>query len=145
MNELKRNLQEYRNQLARALDANLGKDDPFAQGVASVTRALVSDFDRIFNPSILKANKEKLQPLIEEYCHPDKDLCPLCGSKIIRKTSKKSFFKGCSRFPTCHGARHMSGEPSINDALRFFLTAKVKEETLREELHRDARFRNLDL
>lgn len=147
MDEIRQRLLEYRDKLVCAYDAQQGKNNKYAQGVATVTRALLKDFDRTFSPSILKDSSKNLQPIIDKFCNPDKKKCPICGADNVRKRTHHdhSAFLGCSRYPDCKGARYPDGRVTVNDVLRFFLTQRVREETLQEEAHEESRFHNLDL
>ena len=55
-----------------------------------------------------KVDQTKLQPI--ETNSSLVDLCPLCGSVMVRRVAKKGMnaglgFWGCSKFPTCRGTR----------------------------------------
>lgn len=143
MDDLKERIIEFKDNLQRAYDAQQNKTDKYSRGVAAVTRTLLRDYDRIFNPSILKQPVSDLRPLAEKFCHQDG--CPICGAKMVARNGRSGTFLGCTRYPACHGCRHADGTISINDALRLFLTGKVREETLRQEQEERSRFRNLDI
>ena len=144
MNNLKERLLDYRGRLVRTLDAQEGKRDKYARGVATVTRTLLKDFDSLFDPGVLKFRPASLQPLIEKFCY--KQGCPLCSSAmVVRHSRRNEEFLGCTTYPDYKGARYPNGTVSITDDLRFFLTDKLREETLQEEDLEGSRFRNLDL
>lgn len=132
----------FRRALEGTLRAHEKRNDKYSRGVAAIVRALLSDFDRAFSPSILDGTAE-LHPLIEEYCYKW-PRCPICGSKMYAKKGRFGDFHGCSRYPDCKGVRGTDKQASINDALKFFLTEKVFEENTRANTSED-RFTNLDL
>lgn len=142
MRELRYRLLHFRGLLDKTLQAQSGSEDRFAKGIKCVTKALITDFDRMFSPNILKGSGE-IHPLIEEHCHKWPG-CPICGSKMHKKTGKFGVFYGCSKYPDCKGVRNEAKEVSMNDALRFYLTQKLYEEKLKEDTA-ESRFKNLDL
>jgi hypothetical protein len=143
MKEIRENLISFRNQLDVAIQANRGKKDPYCQGVVAVVTAIKSDFDRLFDPGILKCPAKYLDQYIEKYCESDRMFCPICGNTMTTSRSSKRFV--ICLVASCGGQRHTSGKVKVNDALRLFLTNKVKEETLRQVHEGQSRFRNLDL
>ena len=109
---------------------------------AKVEPSPIGFIDRI-NPAVFTQSVESLQPLIDKYCYPAG--CPMCGRAVIKTTGEK--FYGCINRPECQGFRSRGPglPPVLNDALRFFLTEKARQETLKEEQKEFSRFRNLDL
>lgn len=142
MRDLRIRILSFRGLLEQTIQAQLGRRDKYSQGVVAVTRALLTDFDNIFSPSVLKDKEDKIHPLIEKFCH--KNGCPICGAKTERKSGKFGVFIGCSKYPDCKGVRRADGSVSINDALRFYLTKKLYEERLKDD-SAESRFQNLDL
>jgi len=141
MDEVKERIIEFRNMLTRALDAQNGKQDKYSRGVATVTRTLLRDYDRIFQPSILKQPAGSLEPLIHSHCHETG--CPICGAQM-RWYEDLSMFV-CKSRPSCRGRRLKSLKVWVNDELRMFLTRKEREAKLKEEQRKASRFHNLDL
>lgn len=60
-------------------------------------KALIRDFWKDFNPTLLTAEKEAFVPKILT----DID-CPTCGAKLQKVWFKSKYFYGCSRYPDCN-------------------------------------------
>ena len=141
--DLLRRLMSFRSQMERARDANRGKEDKYAQGIVMITSSLLAQFDRMFDPSIIKG-QEDYHSLIDKYCYPAPG-CPICNSEMSMITGKFGPFFGCKRHPDCNGIRRAEDKrPSMNEALKLFLTQKVYEDTIEVSSAED-RFKNLDI
>lgn len=73
--------------------------DDIAEGKEDGT-LLLKDFYNRFQPVLEKADKELVPIKKEEPVYLEKP-CPLCGSKLVVRTSRFGKFVGCSTFPKC--------------------------------------------
>lgn len=116
--------------------------------IKSIIRALLNDYDRLFQPNKLKNPRIELTPLIQEHCHPWPG-CPICGSDMVLRSTRNGDrqFYGCSTYPDCRGGRGAAEPhtPTMNDSLMLFLTAKEAQAKIEEEQRQSERFLNLDL
>ena len=136
----------FRAKLQSILD-NVDGDEPYHKGVRSVVRALKADFDVLFPQDVWGANdRTHICRLMEKYCNRKANLCPICGGPLRQRVSRMGRqFLGCQRYPVCKGSRSIEGSPTINDAMREFLSKKVSEDLLEQQKQDGNRFRNLDL
>lgn len=111
---------------------------------ASDFRRLKELYDSLFPHDVWDISHQKILELIDKYCEQDKTKCPICSATLRRKKARngKSFY-GCPSYPNCSGSRHISGQVTINDALRRFLSEKIKKNTTWEK--QGERFRDLEL
>jgi hypothetical protein len=106
-------------------------------------RALLTDFDRLFSPTIFSNNAIAIRNLARKYCVADTTKCPLCGLHMTRKSKNSGTrYYSCTGFPDCKGARSINGVPSINDALKEFLDQKIEEDVATNDVLLE-RFSNL--
>jgi len=142
--DLIRNLLILRSDMERAYNANKDRGkDKYSQGICVITKSLMRTFDRMFNQDVLRSTRA-IHPMIEKYCYPWPG-CPICNAEMEKKNSKFGEFWGCSKYPDCSGNRKMKDKyPTINEALKIYLTQKAYEETMENNTPR-SRFRNLEI
>lgn len=135
----------FRRKLQQTIDAVEDKTDEYGRGIRAVAKALKHDFDVLFPEEAYSMSGDQLRALIEQYCYPEKNRCPLCGEKNIKRKGIKSHFYGCSTYPICRGARGLDGKVTMNEALREFISQKLYEKAMEEEKASQNRFANLDI
>jgi len=101
-------------------------------------------FDELFPNS--KELMTDIASLMKEYCESDKTLCPVCSSKLIKRTNRKTQkdFLGCSSYPKCKGSRHLDGNPSINDGMLEFLDKIAQKELKHQKRLENSRFAKIE-
>jgi len=144
----KTGVEVFRAKLQNILDSIEG-DKPYERGVKAVVRALKIDYDILFPERVWQTGQKALQRihrLIKEHCYQNEQLCPICGILLKMKTSRAGkHFLGCQQYPLCQGSRSIEGSPTINNAMKEFLSQKVNQEELIAQKQNNNRFRNLDL
>jgi len=111
----------------------------------TVVNTLWQDFNYMFPQDVWNSEKgDAFQKLIARFCHHGEKDCPICGSDTEPRDGKYGKFHGCSKYPDCKGVRKENGDPSINQALREYLSGQIRLHGVEEHEVPD-RFTDLEL
>lgn len=133
MNEIER----FRDRFKQVVGRIPGRHSAIKQMV----KTLYNDFNNIFPPQVYD-DKTEFQKLIARFCHEEG--CPICGNPTEERSGKFGKFLGCTKYPDCKGVRKTNGDPSVNQALRDFLTGQLRMHGVKEPELPD-RFTDLEL
>jgi HJR/Mrr/RecB family endonuclease len=61
---------------------------------------------------LIKVLIEKCQPIIPEPAEHEESICPICGSKLIKREGKHGNFLGCQSYPKCRFTKNIHQEKS---------------------------------
>lgn len=122
----------FRNKLEHLINTMKNKieNDPYTQGVLTITKTIKKDFDKCFPSDIYAKTSEVLRKRAIKVCY--KKNCPICNSFLITKHGKHGNFQGCNKYPTCKGSRNMKGDISINLETRDFIADKEYQEKIKK-------------
>jgi len=138
------NIERFRQKLKNLLQVL--EDSECTASAETVVRSIRNDFDLIFPAEVWTDDYRKVLELVQKYCCNNIKQCPICKATLQQRVSRAGRpFLGCPKYPLCKGSRSASGQPTINDALREFVSHKYEKDLIEQQKKQSNRFRNLEL